>query len=108
MSFGGASSGGSSSISTGTDVALSNPVTGQVLAYDGALAKWKNSPDPIDVARLPSGSTLTVQKTSSWPARPTSRADITVAWKGPDPSPAIVTSGTGGMLNNVDIRLVTP
>jgi hypothetical protein len=31
-----------------------------------------------------------------------------VAWKGPDPSPAIVASGTGGMLDDVDYRIVTP
>lgn len=59
---------------------------------------------------LPAGATLTVLKDAAtgWPARPTSRADLVVAWKGPDPSPSIVSSGTDGMLNNVDIRLVTP
>jgi hypothetical protein len=44
----------------------------------------------------------------TWPARPTSRADVLVIWDGPDPSPPIVASGTGGMLNNVDKRYVTP
>ena len=63
----------------------------------------------ITYADLPSGSTLTVSKSgSTWPARPTSRADVVVHWKGPDPSPSIVSSGTGGMLDNVDIRYVTP
>ena len=58
---------------------------------------------------LPAGVTLTVQKAgATWPARPTDRADVTVQWKGPDPSPAIVTSGTGGMLSGVDVRFVTP
>lgn len=58
---------------------------------------------------LPAGTTLTVIKSgSTWPVRPTSRNDIIVAWKGADPSPPIVSSGTGGMLNNVDYRLVTP
>ena len=58
---------------------------------------------------LPTGATLTVAKAAGvWPARPTSRADIIVQWKGPDPSPSIVSSGTGGMINNVDIRMVTP
>lgn len=62
----------------------------------------------VTYANLPAGSTLTVLKdpTTGWPARPTARADIIVAWKGPDPSPAIVSSGTGGMLNG-DYRLVT-
>lgn len=60
-------------------------------------------------AGLPAGTTLTVLKSgSSWPARPTSRADIVVQWKGADPSPAIVSSGTGGMLDGVDVRFVTP
>lgn len=58
--------------------------------------------------KLTPGTTLTVLKASGvWPARPTSRTDIIVQWKGADPSPAIVSSGTGGMIDNVDIRLVT-
>lgn len=82
------------------------------------------------LALLPAGSTLTVAKdatTGFWPAsynadgtpnytagsasaavRPTSRSDVIVIWKGPDPSPGIVASGTGGMLDNVDMRFVTP
>lgn len=59
------------------------------------------------LANIPAGSTITVLKdaTTGWPTRPTTRTDVIVAWKGADPSPAI---GTGGMLNNVDYRLVTP
>jgi|GEM_PF-6479104 len=58
---------------------------------------------------LPAGSTLTVAKAAGvWPARPTSRTDIIVQWKGADPSPSIVSSGTGGMMDNVDIRMITP
>lgn len=61
------------------------------------------------LANMPAGMTITVLKSAgTWPARPTSRSDIIVAWKGADPSPAIVASGTGGMLDNVDYRLVTP
>lgn len=61
------------------------------------------------VDSLPAGCTLTVFKNGAvWPARPTNRTDIIVQWRGPDPSPAIVASGTGGMLDNVDIRLITP
>ena len=60
-------------------------------------------------ANLPAGTTLTVMKSGGvWPARPTARADIIVQWKGADPSPAIVASGTGGMLDNVDMRFITP
>jgi len=59
---------------------------------------------------IPAGSTITVHKNSdgTWPARPTSRTDVTVFWAGPAPSPVVVASGTGGMLDNVDKRLVTP
>jgi len=61
------------------------------------------------IAGLPAGSTLTVAKSGgTWPARPTPRSDIIVWWKGADPSPAIVSSGTGGMRDNVDMRAVTP
>lgn len=63
----------------------------------------------ITYTDLPAGTTLTVLKSGgTWPARPTSRADLIVQWKGADPSPSIVSSGTGGMLDNVDIRLITP
>jgi hypothetical protein len=82
------------------------------------------------LANLPAGTTVTVNKdttTGFWPAsyaadgtpvyaggsasgavRPTSRADITVMWKGADPSPAIVTNGAAGMRDGIDLRLVTP
>jgi hypothetical protein len=82
------------------------------------------------IATVPPGATFTVRKdpvTGFWPAsydgagapvytggsasagvRPTNRTDVYVIWKGADPSPAIVSSGTAGMLNNVDSRLVTP
>lgn len=60
-------------------------------------------------ANLPGGTTITVLKAGgAWPARPTNRTDIVVQWKGADPSPSIITTGTGGMLDNVDVRLVTP
>lgn len=108
----GGGSGGATNVSGLTDVSLNNPANTQVLSYDSAIAKWKNaasSGSSPTLANLPSGVTITVMKSSgSWPARPTSRTDIIVQWKGPDPSPSIVSSGTGGMLDNVDIRFVTP
>lgn len=65
--------------------------------------------DVLNYASLPAGSTVTVSKVAdTWPARPTSRADIVIIWKGADPSPLIVTSGTGGMRDNIDLRFVTP
>lgn len=63
----------------------------------------------VGYADLPAGTTVTVFKAAGvWPARPTSRSDIEVIWKGADPDPAIVSSGTGGMLDGVDTRFVTP
>jgi hypothetical protein len=38
--------------------------------------------------------------------RPTDLALVTVIWDGPDPSPPIVSSGTGGMLSDSDWRFV--
>lgn len=69
----------------------------------------------LPISRLPAGSTLIARKVGgNWPGgtastgvRPTARADITVNWVGPDPSPAIVGSGTAGMLDNVDLRSIT-
>lgn len=113
MGFGG-SGGGGGALSSATDVALSNPANAESLVFDGATGKWKNSTvagggGSPTYANLPAGTTITVQKSGgTWPARPTSRSDIMVQWKGPDPSPVIVSSGTGGMLDNIDIRLVTP
>jgi hypothetical protein len=45
MSFGGGS-GGSGKIATSQDVALNNPLEGDLLTYDGTLAKWKNAVAP--------------------------------------------------------------
>lgn len=57
---------------------------------------------------LPAGVIIGVHKQgTTWPARPTTRTDLIVRWIGPDPSPPIVASGTGGMLDNVDLRSVT-
>lgn len=112
MGFGG-SGGGGGSIASSSDVALNSPTNAQALTYDSATAKWKNATvsggSSPTVETIPAGSTLTVQKSGGiWPARPTARTDVVVQWKGPDPSPAIVSSGTGGMLDNVDVRFVTP
>lgn len=74
-------------------------ITGTTITADGAPT----------LANLPAGTTLTVLKSgSTWPARPTARTDIVVQWRGTDPSPSIVASGTGGMLDGVDVRFVTP
>jgi len=100
-------------ISGANDVALSGPANNQVLTFDSVTQLWKNATPAAgsvpSYANLPAGTTLTVVKSgSTWPARPTSRTDIIVQWKGPDPSPSIVASGTAGMLDNVDMRFITP
>lgn len=111
------------------------PIAGHVTktALDAAYAAFGSGGgggSAPTIANIPPGSTITVQKdivTGFWPAsyasdgtpvytggstsagvRPSARTDITVQWKGPDPDPAIVNSGTGGMLNNIDTRLTTP
>jgi len=87
MSFGGGGT-GSSKISTSQDVALSNPTDGQVLTYDGTLAKWKNAAatgGAPTYANLPAGSVFTVHYDgTNWldeagntiTTRPTSRTDV--------------------------------
>lgn len=62
----------------------------------------------VPISDLPAGSTITVYKTGGvWPARPTTRTDVTVVWTGALPAPAIVGSGTGGAYNG-DKHDVTP
>lgn len=94
----------SAQLAAGSNVSLTvDPVTSVVTVNASAPG---SSPT---LANLPAGTTLTVLKdpTTGWPSRPTARADLIVQWKGADPSPSIVSSGTGGMLNNVDVRFVT-
>ena len=67
--------------------------------------------ETVDYADLPSYTTLVIAKSGgTWPAPPTLRSDIIMIWKGADPSPPIVsvrTLGTPGMLDNVDLRMIT-
>lgn len=97
---------------TGSYTDLANRPTLATVATTGSyndLANKPTIPGGVDYSTLPAGTTITVLKSgSTWPARPSARADLIVAWKGADPSPSIVSSGTAGMLNNVDYRLVTP
>jgi len=68
-----------------------------------------SSSSAVNIAGLPAGSVVAVRKVDGvWPARPTARADIVVHWVGADPDPVIVASGTGGALDNVDVRIVAP
>jgi hypothetical protein len=60
----------------------------------------------MTIANAPAGAVFSAYKSgSAWPARPSSRTDITIFWIGVAPAPAIVTSGTGGMLQDVDVWL---
>lgn len=106
MGFGG-SGGGSSSIASSTDVALSSPSDSEVLTYDSATAKWKNKAPSggaggaVTIADLPAGSVLYARydtTSSTWPARPTARTDIMVHWVGGDD-----TTPPPGALANLDI-----
>lgn len=89
----------------GTNVSMQyDDVTGQI-----SISAETAGLTSVGYADLPPWTTVTVIKNAGvWPNRPTARADIIVQWKGPDPDPAVVSSGTGGMLDNVDTRLVTP
>lgn len=77
--------------------------------YSGTQAQWIASMDPSSLANSPAAIILGVTKTGGiWPSRPTSRSDITVLWFGADPPPAIVSSGTTGMLDGKDYNVVIP
>jgi hypothetical protein len=86
-------------VSTATQTAL-NSLDTRVDAVEATLGTT------LPISLMPAGTTLTVIKNGSWPARPTARTDIVVRWRGADPSPPIVSSGTGGMLDNVDERQI--
>ena len=104
--------------SAAIDTMLQAKNTANTSAFATALKSWVTSQITTAVGGVVTTvtaetaaplTTLTVTKSGgTWPARPTSRSDIIVQWKGADPSPAIVSSGTGGMRDNIDIRLVTP
>lgn len=88
---------------TGSTVAVGNHTHDAAGIASGTISSARLPSIPISL--LPAGSTLTVYKSGgTWPARPTSRADITVRWNGADPSPSIVSSGTGGMHDGIDVR----
>ena len=69
MGFGG--SGGSSSISGSTDVALSGLATDQVLTYDSSTSKWKNK-----VAQIPPNGVLYSTDPSTRPIADTTKVVI--------------------------------
>jgi len=78
-------------------------------AAESAASAASSAASAASTAGDPGGRVLFVRKSgNSWPARPTDRSDVMVLWVGADPSPAIVSSGTGGMLDGVDARLVSP
>lgn len=84
----------------------------------------------VPVANLAPGDTLTVRKdptTGFWPAsydtngsavytggsasagvRPTARSDIFIHWKGWQPFPPTVTTGSGGVRDNLDMKIEIP
>jgi hypothetical protein len=52
------------------------------------------------------GNSLYTGGSATAGVRPTSRQDIYITWRGPDPSPASVASGTGGPIRDVDDRSI--
>jgi hypothetical protein len=80
----------------------------QAAANDAAAALTGLS-SAVNYGTLPAGTVLQITKSGGvWPNRPTSRADLIFEWVGPTPDPAVVTTGSAGMLSNSDRRLVTP
>ena len=68
------------SLSSMTDVSLSNPQSSQVLAYDDNAAKWQNQTTPIQPSLMMAVMTPVT-------TRPTDRSDISVLWVGHAASP---------------------
>lgn len=65
-----------------------------------AAAESAGGLSSVTYANLPAGSTITIKYgTSSYPARPTTRADIYARWRGPVP-PA---SGGTGAITDIDV-----
>jgi hypothetical protein len=87
-----------SSVATAADLAAAQSAIGLgTVAADVAAAVAAGNA-AITAARLPAGSKMTVRKSGGvWGPRPTTRTDIIVEWIGTNPSPPIVTTGTGGM-----------
>lgn len=56
--------------------------------------------------QLPTNVIIAVPQNTdgTWPARPSARTDLIFAWLGNTPWPPIVETGTGGMLDNVDLK----
>jgi len=111
MSFGGGGS-GSSRISTSQDVALNNPTDGQVLTYDGTLAKWKNAAAAggVSLAQLNAALQATdanlFEANGSYPLRSTVTTDTTrrVRYIGPDTPPTT----NGNAIAGLDVWERTP
>jgi hypothetical protein len=100
------------SLVTATDAATARTVLGagtSNLALGSTSTTAKSGDYAPSFSDLPAGITLTVQQNAdgSWPARPTSRTDVVVQWKGTGVDPAIVSSGTGGAITDVDVRFIT-
>jgi hypothetical protein len=70
-----------------------------VVDKDPVTGFWPTSYDATGAAIYTSGA-------ANAGTRPTARTDIVIVWRGADPSPASVASGTGGMLRGKDERKI--
>lgn len=75
------------------------PGTYVVVDKDPTTGFWPASYDATGAAVYTSGA-------ANAGTRPTARTDIVIVWRGADPSPASVGSGTGGMLRGKDERKI--
>jgi hypothetical protein len=90
------------------DTAIGTASANDVLARNTSTGVYE--PEPL-LSVLPAGVPIVIRKSGGvWPGVATTRTDLPHFWVGADPSPAIVSSrtlGSAGMLDNVDIRLIT-
>jgi hypothetical protein len=83
MGFGGTGGGGGNSIASASDATLNNPVTNDVLKYDGTSGKWKNG---VVVSTGAANNIMVVKYASgAYPALPTSKPSGVelILFKGP-------------------------
>lgn len=104
--------GGSGSIASSSDVTLQSLTNNDLLSYNSTTGKWQNKAvgtGSYTISNAPAGAMFSVYKSAgTWPSRPTSRSDITVFWIGTAAAPSIITSGTSGMLQDVDVWIEQP
>lgn len=84
------------------DLYRASPSIGEHRAVAARVTALETGPPPgggsVTYETVPPGSTFTLDRSGgAWPARPTTRTDVIIRWRGTAPAPSLVTSGTNGM-----------